>query len=549
MAELDDLVRKVKEENDAATTNETAPAANMENVVKAKPFVVESTMNVTEPNVEDEKETVVEEDDDSGVFLEPDTSQDVTPEPTEEDEIASLKAQIARSRGEDISTPVESVDVESFKATSLEEWGNKLRDDMKKINMPPESVDAEYTAIMTILTRRRKSLVVEEGLDDVELEEAMSKRYDREIDALRNKYTGRNTTVVIEVPETDAEKIEFSEEQKRKLDKSSKIQLVKVEKKELNVLPIKKLNKSETKLRYVQDMNTPYISKYSVPVPLTGDFVTFRGALMVELLQARGEENESMQSAIVKKASLCYSHYVDGVNYKIKNEKGVVIMTYNDFINHFRYYDLDIMTYAVACASSGPLTASDMSCSKCNSPFTREFNIASLLNMDKVNEDIKKTYDDIVTHHADVKHMNAVKEKCDELLRVESSLTKNIYDFGSPSIARAINVFGLINPENPTDIYLATLALFIHDMYVYDPTDGQYVQFTEEEYDDVFESLKYLSQAELSMLHDELNGRVYTPNFILNSKCPECGTELVNPIKLDDLVFFVAPEVPVETKQ
>ena len=525
---LQDAIQQVKEGNEN-------PTPEVEEPVAANPMVEEET-----------------EDEDDGLFLDVAPEPEIVVEEKKDDTYADLKSSIMagrpEGRAEAVDAQVTPTSVEGVKTLTMDEWSNKIKEKIEKIGVPEESADIEHQAVFSILLRRRKNLILD-GFDDLEVEEALEKRFEKEIAALETKYTGKGSTLTIEAAAEVADKIEFSETDKLKVQKAEKIQLVKVEKKEIPITKIKKVAKNESKLKYVQGMNTKFISKHSIPLPLTGEFATFRGALFVELLQARAEKNESFHSAASKKAALVYKHYVDGEIYHLKNEKNVTILSYNDFIQHFKYHDLDLMVYAVACASSAPLTVADLTCPECGNKFPSEFPIDSLLDMSGTTEKIQKMFDDIIQNHTQLQYMETINTELNVLVRSESPMTKNIYDIGAPSIDRGISILSLVNEEDPTEIYIATMALFVHSLYIYDPEDDCYIEFGEDDYAEMFEALKMLPQAELAMLQELTMDIGYSPKFIMHNKCGNCGTELRNDIPVNDLVFFVTPPEPVELKK
>jgi len=465
------------------------------------------------------------------------------------DEYAALRSDILANRpeGKLEDSYLGNSEVEGVKVTTIAEWSEKLKKRIEDIGISAETADIEHRAIMEILTRKRKSLIME-GFDDLEVEEVMIKRFEKEVTALESKYTGKSEVITVEASSDIADKIEFSDDDKKKLEKSEKIQFVKVEKKEINVSKIKKLVKGDTKLKYMQGMNTRYVSKYTIPLPLTGEFATFRGALFVELFQAKSGDEATLQDIAAKKAALAYKHYLDGYHYHIKDEKNKTIMSYSDFISHFRYHDLDLMVFAISCASSAPMTAADLTCPECQHRFKHEFPISSLLDMSRVSKKIKATFDAIIQNHTQLNYIETLVNECDELYRCESPITNNIYDIGTPSIDRAIKILSLIDKDNTLDLYLVSMALFVHSLFVYDPEEDKYISFSEEEYEEMFEAIKLLPQSELTMLQDVTSELGYTPSFIMNSTCPECSSKLRNPIPINDMVFFVNPPDPETVK-
>ena len=506
------------------------------------------------PAATDEEETVVadapsevatepDSDDEAVFFAEPEPENDEVTEVAEDDgdHYSHLKNMINANRGESGVGEDPEVQAAGYTNTTMEEYRNRILERLEKINVPSNMINVELNYVYNLLVERRKQLLVE-GLEGVDIDEALEKKLDKELSSLETKYTGQGTTVVINVPESTANKIEFSEEDQRKIRQSTRIEMVRVKQAELPVTKIKKLSKSESKLKYIHGMNDTHVSRHSVPLPLTGEFATFRGAILVELLKARAEEDEHYQSIANKKASLAYKHYVDGVNYKKIDEKGATVMSYADFINHFRYHDLDLMVYAVACATSAPMTAIDLKCSNCGHDFKKEFPVSSLLTMEHAPEKVKNNYKEIVKNHTNLNWMETIKNGNDELERFQSPITGNIYDIGAPSIARGIDITGLINMEDATEIYVGSIAMFVHGLYVYDKENDEYIQVEADEYPELLEALSSLPQSDLSMLHQISTESVYAPKFIMESKCPGCGRDLRNDIPVNDLVFFLTPE-------
>lgn len=525
MPDLKEIAEQIKE-------NDSKQEAGVEIATPIPEEVADTSVEATETN-----------DDEAVFFAEPTDDTTGQENGTEEagDHYAHLKDMINANR--EVPEADDMVDGESagYTNTSMNEYRDRISKRLEEIKVPANVFNVELNYVYNILLERRKQLLIE-GLEGVDIDEALEKKLDKELAALTTKYTGQGSTVVINVPESTADKIEFSEEDQRKIRQSTRIEMVRVKQQELPVTKIKKLNKSESKLKFIHAMNDSHVSRYSVPLPLTGEFATFRGAILVELLQARAEENEHYQNIANKKASLAYKHYVEGVNYKKIDEKGTTVMSYVDFINHFRYHDLDLMVYAVACATSAPMTAIDLKCSNCGHDFKKEFPVSSLLSMDHTPEKVKTNYKEIIKNHTNLTWMETLKVGNDELDRFQSPITGNIYDIGSPSIARGIDITGLIDMDDATEIYIGSIGMFVHGFFVLDKENDEYIQIEADEYTELLEALQSLPQSELSMLHQISTESVYAPKFIMESKCPGCGRDLRNDIPVNDLVFFLTPE-------
>ena len=539
MPELKEIVEQVKQADDmqnAGLGPETqTQTSEDENVIMDTP-VEETASQLPEAADDDEEVMIVDAPVTTGMG---DENGNQSGSAEASDPYAHLKDAINANRGSEVADP--EVQGVGYTNTPMDEYRKRILEHLEKINVPANMINVECNYVFNLMVERKKHLLIE-GLEGVDLDEALEKKLEKELSAIDTKYTGNGSTVVINVPESTADKIEFSESDQRKLHQSTRIEMVRVKQAELPVTKVKKLNKSESKLKYIHAMNDSHVSRHSVPLPLTGEFATFRGAILVDLLKARAEENEHYQSIANKKASLAYKHYIDGVNYKKTDEKGATVMSYSDFINHFRYHDLDLMVYAVACATSAPMTAIDLKCSNCGADFKKEFPISSLLRMDHAPEKVKNNYKAIIEQHTNLTWMETLKSGSDELERFKSPITGNIYDIGAPSIARGIDITGLINMDDATEIYIGSIAMYVHGFFVYDKEDDEYISVEADDYPELLEALSTLPQSDLSMLHQISTESVYAPKFIMDSKCPSCGRDLHNDIPVNDLVFFLTPE-------
>lgn len=548
MANLDQALNKMKENDQKAMSMDDIPS-------------VADSVPVTAPTYTYDPATAIYIDEPEDVPEVQSAGVQTNIQSAEDDDIASLKADIMKNRPESKVQEDEAVDsdvqVDGFKSTSLSEWGVKLKADIEKIGIPEEAADVEYKATLEILKRRRKTLIMEEGFDETEIEEAMIKRYEKEIAGLTAKYTGKGTTITVEVDAKDANKIEFSDAQQAKLDRATRIKLVTIDTADIPVAKVKKLDKKESKLKYMKSLRNATISRHSVPLPLSGDFVTFRGALKQEFYalsnEMKGEDEDIYDpDVITRKANFVFEHFVDGVINHTKNERGVTVLNYIDFLKTFKFYDLDMMVYAVVCASSGPMTTPSLPCRGCDEFFEHEFPINSLLDMEGVPESIKAKYDNITKQFSNIKVMEQINDEATDKTKIKSTFTNNIYTLASPSIERVIDVFRPMDFSDKASVsekYFYSLASIVHEMYVYDEESSDYIKFEVDEYEQMVEAIKLLPQSELTLLDRFMTDFLYMPRFRLKCKCSKCQTDNVYELPATRISFFVNWEDPVEMIQ
>lgn len=425
-----------------------------------------------------------------------------------------------------------------------------ITDDDLKAEMPdlddPAFLEAS-SKIRTEIETYRKNLILRNGFTIEEANEAARNRVHhlgkQENDAFLEEHPNLG---IIEIDKKNVDKVEFTEEERSKMTKVKALQLKIVENVDLKTLPVKKLDKKH-KSAFIQSMDSN-LSHYSVPLPLTHDFARFKGAQIIQLMQAVKYEDSTLDEILARKASLLYNQFVGGTHLKKYDESGKVILSYQDFINTYKYHDVDLGLFGILVASSMENITTDLRCSHCETPFQWEYNMKKLLNLDDIPDVFKEMIDGILGHKTDAEFLKKGFDKNDLSVRVKSPITGNVYELNYPSIARAINFFKIIDQTDETMVYLSAFALFISKMYIIDRKTGEYVEILEDEYRELLEALQLIPQEEIDIIQAFLKDRVYTPKFQLKSKCPTCGNDMTNELSVDDLVFLKAQDSSTEIR-
>ena len=199
-----------------------------------------------------EEATQTEEEDEAVFFAEPEeasASEEVV-ETGEGDHYAHLKDMINANQTAMTNSDVDADQSAGYTNTSMAEYRERIVQRLEEIKVPSNMFNVELNYVYSILTERRKQLLVD-GLEGVDIDEALEKKLEKELQVLTTKYTGQGSTVVINVPESTADKIELSEEDQKKVRQSSRIEMVRVKQQELPVTKVKKLTKTESKMKFV----------------------------------------------------------------------------------------------------------------------------------------------------------------------------------------------------------------------------------------------------------------------------------------------------------
>lgn len=423
-----------------------------------------------------------------------------------------------------------------------------LTDDDLRADMPDLSDEAFLEAsgkIRLDLDKYRKNLIINNGLTVEEANMAALNRAHKLGKEENDSYLEENPKVgVVEIDKRNVDKVEFTPEERNKLMKVKSIQLKVVEDATLKTIPIEKVDRKH-KSSMIQSLDTN-LSQYSVPLPLMSDYCRFKGSQIIQLIQAVRYDDATLDEIISKKASLVYNQLANGANLRKYDDNGKVIMSYQDFINTFLYHDLDMALYGILVASSMESIESSLTCTACDTQFQWKYNLKKLLNLDDLSDSFKQRFDEILANKSNEEYLQNMYKENHKKIRVESPITKNIYDLDYPTIARAINLYHVIDQKDETMLFLSAFALFISDVYVYNKKTEKYIPVEETEYRELMDILQMIPQEEIDLIQKFLQPYLYAPKFILESKCPTCGNDMKNELSIDDLVFLKARDSSTE---
>ena len=292
------------------------------------------------------------------------------------------------------------------------------------------------------------------------------------------------------------------------------------------------------------------ISNYSVPLPMYGDFVTFKGAQILQLINAITFEDARLHEIISTQASLIYDKLIGGSVLKRYDDSGKSILSYEQFINQFPQADLDMAIYGIVCASSMEETNVDLKCNNCNHSWSRKYNLKNLLKFNNLNDKFKARVDAILGAKNDMNAMSVLHDEMYRVFRYKSPFSGNIYDLSYPTIARSINIMRRVNENDVMQVYTTTAAIYLKRVLIYDSLHDKYVEVTHTEPDLLLEVVHSLSNEDMTMLVQQIQSEMmYTPQFVLDGTCPSCHQQINQPVPISQLVFLLARDSMVEIAQ
>jgi hypothetical protein len=431
----------------------------------------------------------------------------------------------------------------SHEMSIQEEYNQLISEQMADMaNKNPGEYDTKAKELLEKIMAYRKKLIIENGFTTEEADAAARNRTKKQATEMNTQFIKDNPDLaVVKIDKTNVDKVEFTEEEKKKLSKVKSIRLVEVEDKDLLAIPIKKAESEDVIFNAIHRL-TCNISKYELPMINTFDNCEFSGATTVQLLQAVYDENDSEYRRISAELELIYDKFQGSTTIDKYDAEGNIIFTKEDFAKWFNFFDINTALYAIYVASSTEIITSQFSCDKnnggCDKDFEYSYNCKALLNYDDITDEYKGYYDSILKSLGDRDRMRAIKDEARTAKRFKSQFTGNIYQISAPSIARALNIYRYINPKDTYARYLAYYGLLLEHIYIQDPKDGSYIDI---DYNNPRQIMKFLfdiTDTEIRLIDKVIQNFYYRPKFVIKTKCPHCGKEHVGEFNIDDLVFL-----------
>lgn len=420
-----------------------------------------------------------------------------------------------------------------------------------KATMPSitgDELDKKSLEMMGDLKKYRTNLIVNEGMTPEEADEATKNRMKHLGTKLNNEWIDQHPhTGVITINKEDSDKLALTPEEHDKLVTTKSIKLVCVENKELETLKvIDTPTVTKDKLLYIRKSNNAG-ARYSLPMPIFGDYVTFHGATARSLMQEGiDREKETTLQALERKAQFVYDHFIGGHLMNKYNENGVTMIDFNEFCNKFPWFDIDLAIYGIYVASSPETYTGAITCSFCNEQFDYDFHADKMLITDDFSDNIKKSIDNILQNVTNEEGLKKIHDNNMSAIRMKSPKTNNIYSIQTPTISKARSVFNFKDNDTDNDIGMIVDLLIIREMWIWIPENQAYIHIESNEQELMYQILKDLNEYDYQLISKFLPDYIYVPRFGARTKCPKCDHDLVLQTGIDELVFLLAQDITAE---
>lgn len=465
--------------------------------------------------------------------------------------------------GENIETSDTSVKGLRTSIASLPEM--KMEDVYAVIpNIEGDDRDKVANMLFNEISEYRNKAMKQYGWTEEEADHAAATRLVNRGKEINSKYVQDHPVTTITIDKEKLETVEFTEDEKKKLEVSRAIRLVAVEDKKLNSLRVSKMPTKIDKVAFLRNIDAA-IASYRVPLPVMGDYAQFIGAQSIQMATIFGDEEDTVVESVTKKAQLCYDRFYGSISLRKYNDENKIILSYNDFINSVAYNDLEMMLYAVYVASTPEEQEIRMRCGNpsCKKNYDCTFNAKTVIQRKELPEWAQTRIDDIMTHTNNVDYLQNLSHEWKSETMYESPYTGNIYAVAQPTIAKFIDVFNYVSDDENYGMHNALFMTLINSIYIKldkpDENGNDYVQVT---YDDDREAIKVaisqIPDRDLKILAKIYGDMTYLQTINVGQevdqslplkifpKCPHCGQDSENYLLLKHLVFLKARDLSVE---
>lgn len=346
--------------------------------------------------------------------------------------------------------------------------------------------------------------------------------------------------VVITMDKSQEKTVEFTPDERAKMQEARALKLIVVESAELETLVVADPHKivPMSRLRAISSL-----SNYSIPLLTYGDYASFRGAQSYKLAMSVLDEDASLIETIEKKASLLYEHFLGSTLIKTTNEDGSPL-TYEQFCNEYKYDDMDMGVYAVVTASAMEVTETRYVCQQpsCRAAYNLKYNQKALLDLSGIPEMFKDRIGQIDKYRDNDVGMRKLHEDCDNRIRIRSPLSQNVFELNNPSIAQARMIAAACEASTTEGTYYdMALTCYLSKIWFWDEEYQNYVLIdVMENPEQAFQAVCLLHQVDFRLLSDFIGERRYRPEFKIKAKCPTCGFEGADTLTVDGMVFLHA---------
>ena len=359
--------------------------------------------------------------------------------------------------------------------------------------------------------------------------------YDNPTDGEKEFMAKYNTASEVIVKTGVGSIVNFTPEEREKLERARTIKLEEVETREIKTLKTKKVKKPDDLNKIIKRVTDSRTT--SVVLPLSGYTVTLRGCSGYELMTLMDTKGNAVIDT-QNKWSVIHS--------KIESTS-IGKMDFNTFLHNTAAADYNNLLYGIICATYPDDDTIPVTCPNegCKTTYNHHYSIRSLIRAEEMSDKLRDEFMKI----ADASVNKAEARKCHE----ESSLNimKTIVLPASEYVAEIYiqsahdlinrSIKGLNEDKDNKYAEASILSTMVNRMLIpdVDEDDGSYFEIDAPM--QIGEIIYNLPGSDLNILRavaDDMFGDMIMSFGLMNVKCPNCGhfTPTI-PMELENLLF------------
>lgn len=399
-----------------------------------------------------------------------------------------------------------------FDAWNLKQKAEK---DAKKLNAENRNVVQEGES----LSIEEEKSEVDEMVEHTEQKEEFMKKYEEAVVIIDK--TGMGQVV------------NFTDEERAKLQKVKSIKLKEVETVELQSIKTKKA-KTGVADRILQKRNS--VRNTTVVLPISGLTMVMKGCSTFELMGLITGDNVNVMT-LVSKWTLIHS--------KIESTS-IGKMDFNTFLNNVASMEYDILVYGILCATFPDEDVFPLTCPMCKSDIEHKYQIRSLLRAEEMSEKLTEKFKEV----ADASFTENMAKECfnNSILNTEKTIklpdsefictlgVQNAYSF----IYDSVNAIDQLDAKyNQATIICSAIPR----IYVPNPDDDGATYLEIEDTEDKIKLVYSLNAKDISILSNKIGELTEGMQFtfgLMDINCPNMKCKHhVNSIEVElDTILF-----------
>ena len=329
--------------------------------------------------------------------------------------------------------------------------------------------------------------------------------------------------------------INFTDEEREKLERSKKIKLEEVETVSLNTIRTKKLKK--TKLDNLIKKVTSSC-KSNIVLPASGYTAVMRGCSaheLINLIKGAGSNNTLLD--LQTKWSLIYD--------KIESTS-LGKMEYNEFLLNTASIDMNVFIYGILCATYPDEDTIPLTCQTCKCDFQHSYTIGSLIRAEKMTDKLKELVMTAVDSSVTEEMSKEAHEKAPVSIntRIKLPVSGFIIDLQVQSAYDFINKTAKdLTSDSREEKYETAVIMStgVNKIYIPDPDEeGSYFEIDGSM--DIVKTIYSLSDTDNDILTNLVNNTLDGMTFefgLMDITCPKCKHFTATiPMDLESVLFY-----------